>query len=193
MQSHWTKRSAAITRTPNIFWSYATSKRMISACTIVERRIHWALIVPPLNWRDDRCHRFSRNHRSCPPSWHTISFGRRKVNRRYSNTNWNSDKCHPAILPRWIETIRLIGMSSSYQLMCPKVRKSFPWITRSKSLKSFSLLSGPIHTIGYTLRGLMPASVYEVNVISRNRFGWSDNSRTIRFATSGESMEFLLN
>lgn len=56
-----------------------------------------------------------------------------------------------------------------------------------------SLHLGPIHTIGYTLRGLMPASVYEVNVISRNRFGWSDNSRTIRFATSGESMEFLLN
>lgn len=33
----------------------------------------------------------------------------------------------------------------------------------------------------------MPASVYEVNAISRNRFGWSDNSHTIRFATSGES------
>lgn len=47
---------------------------------------------------------------------------------------------------------------------------------------------GPVHTIGYTLRGLMPASVYEVVVISRNRFGWSDNSRTIRFATTGESM-----
>lgn len=34
----------------------------------------------------------------------------------------------------------------------------------------------------------MPASVYEVVVVARNRFGWSDNSRTIRFATSGESM-----
>lgn len=33
----------------------------------------------------------------------------------------------------------------------------------------------------------MPATVYEVAVLSRNRFGWSDNSRIIRFATSGES------
>lgn len=46
---------------------------------------------------------------------------------------------------------------------------------------------GPIHTIGYTLRGLMPASVYEVAVTSRNRYGWSDISRIIRFATGGES------
>lgn len=33
----------------------------------------------------------------------------------------------------------------------------------------------------------MPASVYEVAVVSRNRFGWSDSSKVIRFATSGES------
>ncbi|XP_055298942.1 limbic system-associated membrane protein isoform X2 [Sitodiplosis mosellana] len=45
---------------------------------------------------------------------------------------------------------------------------------------------GPIHTTGYTLRGLEPASVYEVAVVSRNRFGWSDSSRIVRFATSGE-------
>lgn len=45
---------------------------------------------------------------------------------------------------------------------------------------------GPIHTIGYTLNGLKPASVYEVAVISRNRFGWSDNSKIFRFATGGE-------
>lgn len=55
-------------------------------------------------------------------------------------------------------------------------------------IQFFPFCAGPIHTIGYTLRGLMPASVYEVVVISRNRFGWSDNSRTIRFATTGESM-----
>lgn len=46
---------------------------------------------------------------------------------------------------------------------------------------------GPIHTTGYTLRGLMPASVYEVAIVSRNRFGWSDSSKIMRFATSGES------
>lgn len=51
---------------------------------------------------------------------------------------------------------------------------------------------GPIHTIGYTLRGLMPASVYEVAVTSRNRYGWSDISRIIRFATGGESMLMFL-
>lgn len=33
----------------------------------------------------------------------------------------------------------------------------------------------------------MPASVYEVAVISRNRYGWSDISKIIRFATGGES------
>lgn len=33
----------------------------------------------------------------------------------------------------------------------------------------------------------MPASVYEVAVVSRNRYGSSDSSRIIRFATSGES------
>ncbi|XP_037024959.1 protein amalgam isoform X2 [Bradysia coprophila] len=48
------------------------------------------------------------------------------------------------------------------------------------------LSEGPIHTIGYTLRGLMPASIYDVAVQSRNRYGWSDNSRIIRFATGGE-------
>lgn len=33
----------------------------------------------------------------------------------------------------------------------------------------------------------MPASVYEVAVTSRNRYGWSDMSKVIRFATGGES------
>lgn len=39
----------------------------------------------------------------------------------------------------------------------------------------------------------MPASVYEVAVVSRNRFGWSDSSKVIRFATSGESKYSLFN
>lgn len=46
---------------------------------------------------------------------------------------------------------------------------------------------GPIHTVGYFLRGLQPASVYEVTVRARNRYGWSDASKIIRFATGGES------
>ncbi|XP_055920002.1 hemicentin-2 [Eupeodes corollae] len=45
---------------------------------------------------------------------------------------------------------------------------------------------GPIHTTAYNLRGLQPASLYEVAVLARNRFGWSDNSKIVRFATGGE-------
>uniref|UniRef100_A0A182ITI8 Ig-like domain-containing protein n=1 Tax=Anopheles atroparvus TaxID=41427 RepID=A0A182ITI8_ANOAO len=45
---------------------------------------------------------------------------------------------------------------------------------------------GPLHSIGYTLQGLQPTSVYEVVVLSRNRYGWSDSSNILRFATGGE-------
>uniref|UniRef100_A0A182KES9 Ig-like domain-containing protein n=1 Tax=Anopheles christyi TaxID=43041 RepID=A0A182KES9_9DIPT len=45
---------------------------------------------------------------------------------------------------------------------------------------------GPLHSSGYTLRGLEPTSVYEVIVLSRNRYGWSDPSNILRFATRGE-------
>ncbi|XP_050091733.1 hemicentin-1 [Anopheles aquasalis] len=45
---------------------------------------------------------------------------------------------------------------------------------------------GPLHSIGYTLQGLQPTSVYEVLVLSRNRYGWSDPSNILRFATGGE-------
>lgn len=44
-----------------------------------------------------------------------------------------------------------------------------------------------MHTTSYSLKGLQPASVYEVAVTSRNRYGWSDNSKIVRFATGGES------
>lgn len=39
----------------------------------------------------------------------------------------------------------------------------------------------------------MPATVYEVSVTSRNRFGWSDSSRTVQFATNGEGKRALPN
>ncbi|XP_041780987.1 brother of CDO [Anopheles merus] len=45
---------------------------------------------------------------------------------------------------------------------------------------------GPLHSSGYTLEGLQPTSVYEVIVLSRNRYGWSDPSNILRFATGGE-------
>lgn len=58
--------------------------------------------------------------------------------------------------------------------------------------KSHNLLLGPTHTIGYNLRGLMPASVYEVSVTARNRYGISDSSLIKRFATGGESKFHLI-
>ncbi|XP_063698006.1 hemicentin-1 [Culicoides brevitarsis] len=45
---------------------------------------------------------------------------------------------------------------------------------------------GPLHSIGYTLRGLMAGTVYEAAVASRNRFGWSDISKIIKFHTGYE-------
>ncbi|KAH8269489.1 hypothetical protein KR018_004346, partial [Drosophila ironensis] len=46
--------------------------------------------------------------------------------------------------------------------------------------------SGLIYITTYTLHGLQPASLYEVSVLARNSFGWSDNSKIVRFATGGE-------
>ncbi|EDW01293.1 immunoglobulin superfamily member 10 [Drosophila grimshawi] len=45
---------------------------------------------------------------------------------------------------------------------------------------------GPIYITSYTLHGLQPASLFEVSVLARNSFGWSDNSKIVRFATGGE-------
>ncbi|SPP75075.1 neurotrimin [Drosophila guanche] len=46
--------------------------------------------------------------------------------------------------------------------------------------------NGLIYITTYTLHGLQPASLYEVSVLARNSFGWSDSSKTVRFATGGE-------
>uniref|UniRef100_A0A336K7B3 CSON015259 protein n=1 Tax=Culicoides sonorensis TaxID=179676 RepID=A0A336K7B3_CULSO len=45
---------------------------------------------------------------------------------------------------------------------------------------------GPLHSIGYTLRGLKAGTVYEAAVASRNRYGWSDISKIIKFHTGSE-------
>lgn len=50
---------------------------------------------------------------------------------------------------------------------------------------------GPLHSIGYTLRGLMAGTVYEAAIASRNRFGWSDISKIIKFHTGAEGEEFI--
>lgn len=44
----------------------------------------------------------------------------------------------------------------------------------------------PIHTAAYSLPGLEIGSVYEVSVMSRNRYGWGEVSQVYRFATGGE-------
>lgn len=45
---------------------------------------------------------------------------------------------------------------------------------------------GPLHSMGYTLRGLLPGTVYETAVASRNKYGWSDISKIIKFHTGAE-------
>lgn len=52
---------------------------------------------------------------------------------------------------------------------------------------------GPIHTKGYTLKGLVPGAVYDVVVLSRNRYGWSDYSKMLKFATPSEGNFVLFN
>ena len=44
----------------------------------------------------------------------------------------------------------------------------------------------PIHTAAYRLPGLDIGVVYEVAVVSRNRYGWGEQSKIYRFATGGE-------
>lgn len=45
---------------------------------------------------------------------------------------------------------------------------------------------GPLHSIGYIIRGLVPGKVYEAAVSSRNRYGWSDISKVVHFHTGAE-------
>lgn len=51
--------------------------------------------------------------------------------------------------------------------------------------------SGPFQTKAYNMQGLQPATVYEIIVQSRNRYGWSDVSKILRFATPSESKWIL--
>lgn len=46
---------------------------------------------------------------------------------------------------------------------------------------------GPYHTKGYVLKGLEAAKVYECTVQARNKYGWSEISKLMRFATPSES------
>lgn len=65
-------------------------------------------------------------------------------------------------------------------------RRSFQQLSWSELIIPSDGSYGPLHSIGYTLQGLQPTSVYEVIVLSRNRYGWSDPSNILRFATGGE-------
>lgn len=44
---------------------------------------------------------------------------------------------------------------------------------------------GPLHSKSYTLTGLERSTVYQAKLLSRNRYGWSGPSSTVRFATEG--------
>lgn len=45
--------------------------------------------------------------------------------------------------------------------------------------------SGPVYSKSYTLRALKQRTIYEVLLVSRNRYGWSKPSAILRFATAG--------
>uniref|UniRef100_A0A182WCZ9 Ig-like domain-containing protein n=1 Tax=Anopheles minimus TaxID=112268 RepID=A0A182WCZ9_9DIPT len=65
-------------------------------------------------------------------------------------------------------------------------RRNFPLLAWNELIIPSDGSYGPLHSNGYTLQGLQPTSVYEVIVLSRNRYGWSDPSNILRFATGGE-------
>ncbi|ENN79006.1 hypothetical protein HUJ04_003526 [Dendroctonus ponderosae] len=48
--------------------------------------------------------------------------------------------------------------------------------------------SGPVYSKSYTLRGLKEKTVYEVLLVSRNRYGWSKPSPILRFPTAGAEL-----
>lgn len=45
--------------------------------------------------------------------------------------------------------------------------------------------SGTVYSKSYTLRALKDRTIYEVLLVSRNRYGWSKPSPILRFATAG--------
>lgn len=45
--------------------------------------------------------------------------------------------------------------------------------------------SGTVYSKSYTLRALKERTIYEVLLVSRNRYGWSKPSPILRFATAG--------
>lgn len=46
--------------------------------------------------------------------------------------------------------------------------------------------TGPFHTKSYKLDGIAPSVVYEVMIQARNQYGWSEDSKILRFATPSE-------
>lgn len=149
------------------------------------------LKLPDVQWN-----RHLNVHRLHRIWWHTISSGKLKAFHQFMNTNCNSVKCHQAILRHQIDIDQIWnGTSWLFRLMIPKV-----WFLIKPLLRSFIAhysmrfscvhSSGPFHSQGYLLTGLQPACVYEAAVSSRNRFGWSDVSNIMRFATAGEGEKF---
>ncbi|XP_030752810.1 neurotrimin-like [Sitophilus oryzae] len=48
--------------------------------------------------------------------------------------------------------------------------------------------SGPVYSKSFTLKGLKEKTIYEVLLVSRNRYGWSKPSPILRFASPGATL-----
>ncbi|XP_029708201.2 neurotrimin [Aedes albopictus] len=64
--------------------------------------------------------------------------------------------------------------------------KRYPNLPWNELIIPSDVSAGALHSMGYTLQGLQGTSVYEVVILARNRYGWSDASNILRFATGGE-------
>lgn len=95
--------------------------------------------------------------------------------------SWQTESLSPIIdykfkfrkVPTGNENFRKTGVFMWFQLTIPADQSS-----------------AMFHTKSYMLQGLQPATVYEVVVQARNQFGWSEDSKIVRFATPSES-EFV--
>jgi len=65
-------------------------------------------------------------------------------------------------------------------------RKNSHFMWNELTIPADSDSTGPFHTKSYKLDGLAPSTVYEVMITSRNKYGSSESSNIMRFATPSE-------
>lgn len=90
-------------------------------------------------------------------------------------------------------TFNLLWQTESYSPISEYRLKFRPESRRRKVVDDWREITipaefsdAPIHTAAYSLPGLDIGIVYEVAVMSRNRYGWSEMSKVYRFAIGGE-------